>query len=262
MGIVDIAKLARVRAMDKIAPQRFVFHHVPKCGGTSVALALRKRYILSQVTVKPEESFRAFEAVTGRSDRAQMLIDVAALREQMLLYHLFDDIRCISLHVAFSETAHQKFSGHYKFITVLREPVSRFISHFFWSHGKAHAHAGIDEDFAAFLDTDRARRLGATYVDFFSGSPMARNLADPLLIQRATDTLRYRFDVVGYLDDLNRFESDVKAALGVRVRIGHENKARQPATTRQSVITPELMARVQDLCAPDLAIWNAMRGLG
>lgn len=130
MGIVDIEKSARVRAMDKIGPQRFVYHHVPKCGGTSVARALRKRYMLSQVTVKPEESFRTFEVVTGRSDRAQMLIDVAALREQMLLYHLFDNICCISLHVAFSETAHQKFSGHYKFITVLREPVSRFISHF------------------------------------------------------------------------------------------------------------------------------------
>lgn len=245
-----------------ITPSRVVFHHVPKCGGTSVGRALRKRYILSQTTVKPEESFRAFEAYTGRTDREQMLIDVAALREQMMLYHLFDAKRCVAAHVPYSEVVHQRFAPGYKFITILREPVSRLVSHYFWSHGKPDAHARIDEDFETFLGTARARRLGASYVEYYSGAPMAPDLSDPELIARAITNLRTRFDVVGRLDDLPGFEASIRDVLGVRIRIGHENKARQPGATRKSVVTPELMERAREVCAPDIAVWNAMFGAG
>jgi hypothetical protein len=68
MGRIDRLKALQPRVLDRLTPQRVVFHHVPKCGGTSVGRALRKRYLLSQATVTPEASFRAFEAFTGRSD--------------------------------------------------------------------------------------------------------------------------------------------------------------------------------------------------
>ncbi|MBB4023444.1 MULTISPECIES: sulfotransferase family 2 domain-containing protein [Actibacterium] len=257
MGIVDTAKNVRLALADAAIPTRLVFHHVPKCGGTSVGRALRKRYILSQATVRPDESFRAFEAFSARSDRAAMLIDVADLREQMLLYHLFDDVRCISLHVAFSDVAYERFYDRYKFVTILREPVARFVSHYFWSYGKQGDHAIIDEGFADFLQTDRARRLGASYVEYYSGQPKAPDLADPALIKKAIANLREKFSVVGRLEDLPGFTADLKRELGVRVRVGHENKGRQSKDTRKSTITPELMEQVRKLCAPDIAIWDA-----
>jgi hypothetical protein len=255
MGLVDTAKSARGRLLDWLLPQRVVFHHVPKCGGTSVGRALRKRYLLSQATVTPESSFRAFEAFTGRSDRERMLVDVLDLREQMLLYLMFEDVRCVSLHVRFSEIAYARFAGRYKFVTILREPVERFISHYFWSHGKPQAHARIEEDFARFLDTDRARRLGATYVEYYAGLPKDADITSPAAVNAAIANLR-RFDVVGRLDDLAGFQRDLRSALGVRVSIGHENAARQPRPQRESVITPELRQKAIELCAPDRAIWD------
>jgi hypothetical protein len=260
--MIDQIKALKRTLVDVLHPSRVVFHHVPKCGGTSVGRALRKRYILSQATVKPDESFYAFEAFSGRSDRDQMLIDVAALREQMMLYHMYDDVRCVSLHVPFSDVAYARFNASYKFITILREPVSRFVSHYFWSYKKPNDHARIDEDFETFLGTARARRLGASYVEYCSGAPMAPDLSDPELIARAITNLRTRFDVVGRLDDLPGFEASIRDVLGVRIRIGHENKARQPGATRKSVVTPELMARAREVCAPDIAVWNAMFGAG
>ncbi|WP_434287487.1 sulfotransferase family 2 domain-containing protein [Celeribacter sp. SCSIO 80788] len=262
MGIVDQAKALRARLVENTMPQRFVFHHVPKCGGTSVGRALRKRYILSQATVKPDQSFFAFEAYSGRSDREAMLVDVAELREQMMLYHMFDDVHCVSLHVPFSDIAHARFAERYKFITVLREPVARFVSHYFWSYQKPNDHARIEEDFETFLGTERARRLGASYVEYYSGAPMAPDLAEPELIARAIANLRERFDVVGRLDDLPGFEASLHQALGVRIKVGHENKARQPQATRKTMVTPELMARAREVCAPDIAVWDAMFGAG
>ena len=253
---ISIMKSTRRRVLDLIAPQRLVFHHVPKCGGTSVGKGLRMRYALSQATVTPESSFRAFEAFTGRSDRDQMLIDVLDLREQMLLYLLFEDIRCVSLHVPFSEIAHARFRDRYRFVTILREPVSRFISHYFWSHGKPHAHGRIEEDFAAFLETPRAKRLGATYAEFFSGLPKDSGITSKEAIERAVENLNTKFDVVGRLDHLPDFERDLRRTLGVRIRVGHENKGHAAEECTRSMVTPELVEQVRVLCAPDLAIWN------
>lgn len=258
--MINRMKALRHSLVDALHPNRVVFHHVPKCGGTSVGRALRKRYILSQATVKPDESFRAFEAYSERTDREQMLIDVSALREQMMLYHLYDDVRCVSLHVPFSDIAHARFKQDYKFITILREPVSRFVSHYFWSFGKPAAHARIDDDFESFLGTDRARRLGASYVEYYSGAPRAADLADPALIARAVANLRERFDVVGRLDDLSGFEAGLRETLGIRIKVGHENKARQPGQVRKSVVSPELLERAREVCAPDIAVWQAMFG--
>ncbi len=260
MGIIDHAKLLKGRAVELTLPSRVIFHHVPKCGGTSVGRALRKRFLLSQATVKPDESFFAFQAYTGRTDKDAMLIDVAALREQMMLYHLFDDVRCVSLHVAFSEKVHELYSDKYKFITILREPVSRFVSHYFWSFQKPGDHARIEEGFEEFLETERARRLGASYVEYYSGQPMAQDLSESSLVAASISNLREKFDVVGRLDDLSGFSGDLKRKIGVKIKVGHENKARQPASQRKSVLSPELMERARAVCAPDIAVWEGIFG--
>lgn len=256
MGWVDRAKAASAWLVEKTLPAPVVFHHVPKCGGTSVGRALRKRYLLSQATVVPESSFRAFEAFTGRTDREQMLIDVLDLREQMLLYLLYENVRCVSAHVRFSLPAYAQFSGRYAFTTLLREPVSRFISHYFWSHGKPQAHARIDEDFAAFLRTPRASRLGAVYVEYFSGLPKEADTTAPTAIAAAIANLE-KFDVVGRLDDLGSYERALRSRLGANLRIGHENRMQQPSSRKSEIVTPDLRRQVEALCAPDLAVWES-----
>lgn len=260
MAMVDFAKRLRAAAEDRLLPQRFVFHHVPKCGGTSVGRALRRRYLLSQATVTPESSFRAFEAFTGREDREQMLIDVLDLREQMLLYLMYEDVRGISLHVRFSEAAFQRFRDRYKFVTILRDPVARFVSHYNWSHDKPGAHARIDEGFEAFLETGRAARLGASYVEYFCGLPKEADLRSDAAIGQAIENLG-RFSVVGDLAELDGFTAGLKRELGVRVRVGHENKAaKSRAAVSLASLPPETLARVRALCEPDLRVWQAVRG--
>lgn len=259
MSFVDLGKSLHGRISDALLPQGVVFHHVPKCGGTSVGRSLRFRYLLSQGTVKPEESFRAFEAFTGRSDREAMLVDVLDLREQMMLYLMYEGVRCISLHVRFSQVAYERFKDAYKFVTVLRDPVERFVSHFFWSHGKQNAHARIDQPFEEFVESERARRLGATYVEFFSGLPKEADIRSDVAIQAAIENLR-RFDVVGSLNDLAGFQLKLHETLGARIKIGHENKGKHSAGQREAAISGAMRKKVEELCAPDIAVWNGTIG--
>lgn len=246
--------------LDRTAPQRFVFHHVPKCGGTSVARALRRRYLTSQATVKPEPSFRAFQTFTGRTDTERMLVDVIDLRKQMMLYLLYDDIRCISLHVPFSTVAHREFRHRYKFITILREPVSRFISHYNWSSRRPGAHGHIDQDFDTFLNSERARRMGAEYVEIFADFPNDADIRAPGAVAAAIANLK-KLDVVGRLDDLTGFSDALKRELGIRIRIGHENKAHKGD---DAVAAPDLTEdhrkAIHGICAPDIAVWRALFG--
>lgn len=257
--MIDTAKSLRTTAVERLLPQKFVFHHIPKCGGTSVGRALRKRYILSQATVTPEASYRAFKTFTGRSDREQMLIDVLDLREQMLLYHMYENVRGLSLHVRFSEAAYGQFKDSYKFVTILRDPIARFVSHYHWSHNKPDAHARIEDDFETFLQSERARRIGATYVEYLCGLPKEVPPYSDEAIAAAIQNLS-RFQVIGRLDQLDRFESDLKRELGVRIRIGHENKGKPVARRKSELENPDLKARIAALCAPDLAIWEAAFG--
>lgn len=256
-SLLDLAKQVQHGVVDRLLPQRFVFHHVPKCGGTSVGRAFRKRYLLSQATVSPESSFRAYEAFTQRDDREGLLVDVLDLREQMLLYLLFSDIRCVSAHVRFSNAVFSQFSGRYKFVTILREPVSRFVSHYNWSRDRRGAHAEITTDFDAFLESERARRMGAIYCEYFAGLPKDSDVRSDAAIEHAIDNLG-QFDVVGRLDDLGAFAEAIRTNLGFRVRIGHENRDPTRGTgIRLSALSAAQRAQVEELCAPDLAIWEA-----
>lgn len=246
--------------LDRTAPQRFIFHHVPKCGGTSVARALRRRYLTSQATVKPEPSFQAFKAFTGRTDTDQMLIDVLDLRKQMMIYLLYDDVRCISLHVPFSGVAHAQFGDRYKFVTMLREPVARFISHYNWSSRGTGEHGQLREDFDTFLATERARRMGAEFVEMFADLPNEADIRTPEAISAAVANLQ-RFDLVGRLDDLEGFSEDLRQVLGIRIRIGHENRTgRSAAKVSGRELTDTQREAVEEVCAPDIAVWKALFG--
>ena len=255
MTLIDHVRRLHTAAVERLHPRPVVFHHVPKCGGTSVGRALRKKYLLSQAGISPESSFKAMEAFTGSRDRDALLIDVLDFRQQMLLYHLFEGVHCVSAHVGFNPAAYERFHPKYRFVTILREPVSRFLSHYTWSYGKPQAHGRIEEPFSEFLKTERARRLGATYVEYFCGLSKSADIRSAEAIDAAVANLG-RFDVVGRLDDLQAFESKLEQALDLRLRIGHENKAKKRTGASSALSDPDLKAEVMQICEPDLAVWR------
>ena len=54
-------------------PNRIVFHHAPRCGGTSVGRAIRKRFLLSQATVLPEATCRTEEILDPTAESPKLL---------------------------------------------------------------------------------------------------------------------------------------------------------------------------------------------
>jgi hypothetical protein len=259
MSLLSLSRAAHARIKDRFYRTGIVFHHVPKCGGTSVGRSLRKAYLLSQGTVTPEESFHAFCAVRDEKVSPELADGVFEFREMMLLYLLYSDVRCISAHIPFSTTAHGRFGDRYRFATILREPVDRFISHFLWSHNRPEGHAHIKEDLPEFVLTERAQAMGATYARYFCGAALSAKSVMAEGVARAVANLR-KLDYVGFLDDMPAFESQLRLATGKRIRIGRENVGRQKEMHRR-IRESDLLRTISDLCAPDREIWQAIQDL-
>jgi Sulfotransferase family len=256
MTLVEWGKNVHQRLTDRFCRQRIVFHHVPKCGGTSVGRSLRRAYILSQGTVTPEESLAAYSAVSEKAGRKSSFGDVFELREMMLLYLMYSDVRCVSAHVPFSDIAFEKFQDRYQFVTLLRAPVDRFVSHYLWSHRRPGAHGHIKEEFEEFLDTDRAKAFGSTYARYFCGSPTFSQ-GNP--VEHAVNNLR-RMNHVGFLDDVKSFEGDLRRLTGKKLTIGYENVGKT-RKTRNDIMDSRLRKKVLEICAPDIEIWDAVQDL-
>lgn len=257
MSATDLAKSLHRRAINVLCGHRIVFHHVPKCGGTSVGRTLRRAYILSQGTVTPVESERAFDAAQS-SSVATGMAHVSELREMMLLYLLYSDVRCVSAHVPFSNAAFDRFANRYSFVTLLRDPVERFISNYYWNHDRPGAHFAIPESFDAFLASERAAALGSTYVRYFCGEP-GEKFTQKTHVDAAIRNLR-RMDLVGFLDDLKRFQTKLRALTGKRLSIGSENVG-NTRTRRDSILSGPLRDRVLEVCSPDRDVWEAVQDL-
>ena len=255
MSAVDAGKRLYQRAVDILCPRPILFHHVPKCGGTSVARAMRRSYLLSQATVKPNESRNALASMQGRGERLGFALH--DLREAMLLYLLHDNVRCIAAHVPFSESAFAEFADRYAFVTILRDPVDRFLSHYRWSQ-RPERPASSPETLEEFVARDRERQTGATYVRYFCGDPGAQQFttAD---VDSAIRNLR-RLNSVGFLDDLPSFEQKLSTLAGRRLRIGKENVGKAPAVGKTALDGP-LHDAVLKACTRDREVWDAVQDL-
>lgn len=255
MSAIDRGKRMYQRAVNLLCPRPIVFHHVPKCGGTSVGRALRLRYLLSQATVKPPESAKAF--ASAQLGELRPSCDVYDLRRMMLLYLMHDGTRCVAAHVPFSEAAFAEFADTYAFVTMLREPVYRFLSHYRWDQRQRQP-VDSPESLEEFLLHDRVRRKGATYVRYFCGDPGAERFTAKH-VDAAIHNLR-RLHCVGFLDELPRFNSNLNSLTGSRLKIGKENVDRTK-TSDASILAGPMSAKVLAACELDRAVWDAVQDL-
>ncbi|MEO8548280.1 MAG: sulfotransferase family 2 domain-containing protein [Sphingomicrobium sp.] len=254
--MIDFGKRLHQRATDLLCGRPVVFHHVPKCGGTSLGRALRRAYILSQGTVTPHESLKAFNAAQN-AGRRLAIGHVSELREMMLLYMLYSHTRCVSAHIPFSDAAYEEFADRYLFVTILRDPVDRFISNYYWSHKHPKGLNYIPEPFEEFVLSERARLSGSTYVRYFCGEPGQEFSAKH--VDAAIRNL-HRMNCVGFLDEVGRFEAALQTLTGRPLKIGRENVGNTGAK-RDAILSGALRDRVLEACSLDREIWNAIQDL-
>jgi hypothetical protein len=242
------------------------FVHIPKCGGASISYAINWSYRTLDIrqdrnfiSLDPAASFDIATKMTNQvSGNSHDLDDypVLKLRESLLLYFMSqENTRYISGHFTFSDLAYREFHSRYAFITILRDPVKRWISAYFYNRYKQIEHRKVESDIQSYLASPFGQTQGYELVKFVGGPDEKGDYTSPQAIQRAKDNL-HKFDVLGFLEHQAAFLRDFEARFGLKLKLEHRNQNPKSAEFRQSVITPEMEKQIQELCRPDLELYH------
>jgi hypothetical protein len=259
--------LARVRNQFFGAIEKnIVFVHIPKCGGTSLSEAISRHYYTLDIRkdrlmigIDVRATYHVTALFAAKDPFEDDYHEVLRFEERLLLYYMHQkDLRYIHGHFAFSELAYQLFGDRFQYVTMLRDPVERIISHFLYNKFKQQAFGigTIDEDINNYMNSDRFRNQGHEYVKKFFGTfDRSVDYTSSEAIDRAKANLR-KFAVVGCLENLESFASRFEKCFGVKLQLPVKNVSPKSGSFKRTLINDEIKNRIASICKPDLEIYT------
>ncbi|WP_291317834.1 hypothetical protein [Desulfuromonas sp.] len=242
--------------------------HIPKTGGSSVASAIRRHYRLSDLNIRAGQSSRAAEALTGMSGSDRGFdAAVQSLRASLAFYAAERGVKFITGHLWY-EPAMKNLEGRgYHCVSVIREPVARWYSAYFYRRFKSAGHGKIDLDIEAFLDSEQGRSLGSSYVRYLGGTQAGKDYCSHRAVTVAIERMR-GLAVIGCLEDLKGFQNAMSQRFGLRLEIPHKRKS--PVLNNPEHLelmnkakgSNELRKRIEEICAPNMVIYEHVRSRG
>jgi hypothetical protein len=243
-----------------ITGHRIIFFHAPKCGGTSVDNVLQNSFGLLRAFTR--KGIVHVDAHQTRRAAETAGLALPAYREKVLLKATRDPgTLYIGGHVPYTLKLEDSPDHGWEYMTLLREPESRFLSAYHYNASKStQEHFGTDLSLEAFLDTPRAMQNGANYAAFFGGNPTLYSEQPELLhtaeiVRQAKDNLE-RFAILGILNDLNRFQTAIDRRFGTRMEIPHLNRNTADRYAKFADLPKSVQAQIENACAPDREIYD------
>jgi hypothetical protein len=206
-----------------ISPARkFIFVHIPKTGGTSLALALESRAHRDDILIG--DTPKAIK----RKGRVKALNAKGRLWKHSTLADLDGAFTSSELEEMF-------------IFTLVRNPWDRMVSYYHWLRQQGFDHPAVTlaktTDFADFVlhpETDASLRA----------FPAARYVTDATGVERASAFVR--------LEHLSEDLAPAEAHLGFRLSVPHANASDRPRGYR-SAYSDKTAAAVANMCARDIA---------
>jgi hypothetical protein len=233
-------------------PHRLFFLHLPKCGGTSIVEALGACF--GPRALDPTQFYLDAPAVFQTANAFDQ--HYREISERLLLYAMaHPKYRFITGHFFFSEKAQRDFGERWQTITVLRDPISRWFSQYFFNRYKAGDHYKTDAELEAYIESEEGIGAGRTLLNVLSGSGQDW-IEDPQEgVQRAVANLK-KMSLVGYLEDLDRFATDFRQRYGAGLNIGRLRKNPAASAEQSAQVSPAIVERVKHICRYDNEIYR------
>jgi hypothetical protein len=165
------------------------------------------------------------------------------------------NINYISGHFAFSDLAYEKFSNKFAFVTLIRDPVKRWISTYFYNRYKSSEHFKIDLDIEEYIESVFGKSQGCEYVKFLGGPRSSGNYSSEEAIERTKKNL-HKFALIGTVEHLEDFKGRFSERFKSELNIDVKNRNPKPESIQKSVINSTLEQRIKEICRPDYEIYQ------
>lgn len=200
----------------------YVFVHIPKTGGTSLAAALEARAMADDILIGD----------TPKARRRRGRLEGLSTRGRLWKHSSLSDIDGL--------LSTEELARMFVF-TLVRNPWDRLVSYYAWARAQRFDHPAVRAaralDFEGFLDDPSiaeslTRRPARTYVTDITGTE--------------------RCDAFLRLEHLDTDLAPVEAHLGFRLDIPHLNRSARPPAYRDAH-TEHTRQRTAEICAEDIA---------
>lgn len=241
-----------------MAYSKIVFHHIPKCGGMSIARGLVLTYYPFRFLLKGKAGFPGGLNVAATETVEKLFAtDQFLLRRELLAYQLAKGTSPLVFgHYPFSPRLQDRFGDSWAFITLLRNPVDRWYSEYFYDRYKKKGVGKTDMDLEGFLESDDGRAYARSFVNYLTEAPNPSARATEQDARLALDALSC-FDVVGCLEQLEQFRTQMGRRFGRRPFFPHVNRSPAP---HDALVRPDpdsmVHKRLIELLAADIYVYE------
>jgi hypothetical protein len=225
--------------------------HVPKCAGMAISEIIRRRifsyHLVGTFGINLPASQRASQV---------MSLDMMSSRELILSYHLSIPRNHFgSGHVFCRPKLVDSFLYEWDFVTILRNPINRWISEFVYNTHKISDWAKNTKPIDDYLLSKTGQIAGTIYIRYFSSMPRNYIGNYDKFIDEAVENLG-RFSVVGTLEKLDEWRQSFKAHFGKNISISRENVSPNVDAVKEIRSNDSLMRKIELICEPDLRVYQ------
>ena len=245
------SSLSLVRNNDIATIPRIFFCHVPKCAGSSIVSAIEDQvysgFSVERFKIQQEASLKAAKFL-GTS--------MMGAREAVLAYNL-------SIRENYFGRGHSycrpelvsEFLCDWKFLTILRNPVDRWISEYVYNSYKTSSWIKNEFSLERYLESNKGRSTGRTLIRYFSNESIGDYTDPSVYIDEALGNLS-RFSVVGTMENLDLWVARVNRCFGVSLNVPKRNVSPKSQKSAEIRSNPKVMKKIEELCRYDLEFYD------
>jgi len=250
--LVNFVRRARDKRAENVT--KICFAHVPKCAGSTVVDAISRqvsftdKLLSGSFGVNDQACIKAAQAFSEPKREVRKRIVAYALAE--------GKHRVISGHFHCSPGLVETFKQDWRFVTVLRNPVDRWVSAYVYDRFKTAERAKAEGEVEAYLASERGRYSGMTYLSYFSDIPKDPSFSDYQPFVAQAEANLKNFALVGLFDQMPQFAADFRKVSGRPLEIGHTNKTPKQSAKVEITGNEKLMEKIAEVCRPDLELYD------
>lgn len=254
--LLDAREFART-SLEGPLDEPIAFMRIPKCATTSVHRSLARAYR----SVWLYEGSGIHLVHHGACDGAADVEGTTTweMRRTALAYLLsHPDSRYVYGHYEVNGRLLDSFADEFNFITLLRNPVDRWISHYLYNKHLPRERYDIEVGMEDFLETRRGRGIGQIYTAYLTGTGdvPAEERESSEIRERARENLD-AFELVGIVEEMDQFLEKFESRFGVELDVHRRNTTPAPEGAKE--VGEELRARIREVCAADLELYEYAR---